>query len=75
MQPFGNAREDQRAGTIASAYINTHLKPGRKPLTWQTFYPAYGEKEVLDWQSLLTKVEAINAELGGDDIRSTKPSS
>jgi len=37
-----------------------------------TFFPAYGEKEELDWQSLLAKVEAINDELGGDDKRTDR---
>lgn len=72
IQPFGSAREDHRAGTIAAAFVNMHIKPGRKHLNWLDFFPSYKVNEPLDWQELLTKVTTINAELGGSDIRNTK---
>lgn len=68
--PFGNEREDQRAGAIASAIVNVHRKKGSKPLGWQKFFPPYSErKPVKDWRDLMAKAAAIVQAFGGEDRR------
>lgn len=71
IQPFGQIREDQRAGTIASAIVNVHKKSGSTPLTYRDFFPSYEvrQREELTPGDLLSKVEAINKMLGGTDRR------
>lgn len=73
LEPFGQTREDQRAGTIASAIVNVHTRKGAKIVTWRDFFPLPGAREELDWQSLLAKVESVNSALGGTDERKSKP--
>lgn len=71
--PGGN-RDDQRAGVIASAIANAGKKKGSKPVQWDDFLPPYEKRKPnSDWRDLLTKVEAFNAALGGDDRRKTEP--
>ena len=69
--PFGEARNDQRAGAIASAIVNVHLKRGAKHLQWNDFFPTYDDrnKTPLQWEDMLAQVEALNEALGGSDIR------
>jgi hypothetical protein len=59
---------------IASAITNVHKKKGSKPVQWEDFLPPYEKRKPnSDWRDLLTKVEAFNAALGGDDRRKTEP--
>jgi hypothetical protein len=71
LEPFGPQREDQRAGTIASAVVNVHQKKGSRPLDWRDFFPPYVRK-AQGWQEQLAIVEMLNAAFGGDDLRQTK---
>lgn len=74
--PFGEIKEDQRAGVIASAIVNVHLKKGARLINWRDFFPTYEDrnKTPLDWREMLAKVEAINEALGGVDRRKNKAS-
>lgn len=70
IEPFGGNREDQRAGTIVSAIVNVNKKKGSKPAQWSDFLPPYEKrKPITDWRDLLSKVEALNVALGGEDRR------
>lgn len=70
IQPFGEARNDERFGTIAASIVNVYRKKGRKPLDWRTFFPTYDQRKPnRDWRDLLTKVEGLVKALGGEDKR------
>jgi hypothetical protein len=72
IQPFGELRDDQRAGAIASAIVNTHIKKNAKPFTWRSFFPTYDDRNPSNtWQDLLSKVIGFNRNLGGKDERKT----
>lgn len=72
IEPFGGARDDERAGIIAAAIVNLYRKPG-SALDWTDFLPLYETRNPsTDWRDLLRKVELINQLLGGDDKRTTK---
>lgn len=72
MYPFGEGREDARAGVIASAIVNVHRKKGSKPRSWQDFFPPFVKRRAKpDWRGLLAKVTALNTQLGGVDKRKT----
>lgn len=74
IQPFGEARDDQRAGAIASAIVNVNLKKGSKARTWRDFFPRYEDRAApRDWRDLLAKVVGLNEQLGGADRRKHKP--
>lgn len=45
VEPFGDRVQDIRAGTIAAASINPHLKQGTPPLKLQDFFPWTVEPE------------------------------
>jgi len=70
IEPFGANREDQRTGLIASTIVNVNKKPGKTPSKWSDFLPPYEKRKPnIDWRDLLSKVEALNAQLGGEDRR------
>lgn len=73
LQPFGEIRNDQRAGVIASAIVNANRKKGAKARDWQDFFPPYEKRQpVDDWRDLLKKAEGINKVVGGSDKRQPK---
>lgn len=68
--PFGEGREDARAGVIASVISNVYRKKGTKPRVWQDFFPQYSARAAKgDWRAMLAKVVNINKALGGEDKR------
>lgn len=73
IEPFGALRDDQRAGTIASAVVNIWKSSGT-PLDWQDFFPSYETRNPeQDYTKLLAKIELFNQLLGGEDKRTNKP--
>ncbi len=70
LEPFGPAREDERAGVVASlmanAYRDRHVRP--EPFGWQDFFPERAAEAAVDVPApspddLLTKVKSIFAGL------------
>lgn len=75
LEPFGELRDDLRAGTIAATIANIHRdkKKRRKPYSVRDFMPGYEitarAKQEQSAENLLQKVALINAALGGKDER------
>lgn len=68
VEPFGNTREDQRAGVIAATIANTFKKKSATRYKPADFFPDYQPKRQ-SWQEQLMIVEALNAAFGGRDLR------
>lgn len=68
VEPFGNTREDHRAGIIAATLANTFKKKSAKRYTPADFFPDYAPRRQT-WQEQLAIVEALNAAFGGRDLR------
>lgn len=74
IEPFGESRQDQRAGVIASAIVNQHRKKGSKAVEWDRFFPPYEKRKPnTDWRDLLSKVVGLTHQLGGEDRRKEEP--
>lgn len=72
MEPFGEERADLRAGIIASTIANANRDPKRrrKPYKPEDFMPKFAkDRPRQTWQEQLAIVSAMNAALGGKDLR------
>ena len=73
LEPFGTAREDERAGVVAATVANVFRKKNTAPHKPSSFFPPYlKRKNTNTWQEQLELVEALNQMLGGKDIRAEK---
>lgn len=72
IEPFGEERDDQRAGIIAATLANLFSdRKGKPPYTWEDFLrpkPAQ-PKPAQTWQQMLATVEMIAAARGDKDER------
>jgi len=68
VEPFGNTREDLRAGVIAATIANTFKKKSATRIKPADFFPDYKPRRQ-DWQEQLSMVELLNAAFGGKDLR------
>lgn len=72
IDPFGEEREDQRAGVIAAVIANVHRDPKKRkdPFDWEWFLrPKDKPKEPQTWQQMLT-IALVSAEVyGHKDMR------
>lgn len=57
-----------QTGTIAATIANVYRKKGASPLTWRDFFPKSNFANATA-DDLLAKIVAINAALGGEDLR------
>lgn len=79
LEPFGEERDDFRAGTISSTIANVFADPKKrkKPFTPEEFIPEWRvadeeeetEEEQEPWRKQLAIVEMLNAAFGGKDLR------
>lgn len=75
VEPFGQLRDDLRAGTIAATIANIHRDKKRrnKPYSIRDFMPGYelalSEQQTQSAATLLQKIAIVNAALGGKDER------
>lgn len=68
VEPFGNTREDHRAGIIAATIANTFKKKSATRYKPADFFPEYKPRRQ-DWQEQLQIVEMLNLAFGGKDLR------
>ncbi len=69
LEPFGEEREDQRAGVIAATFANLFAdRKGKSPYTWEDFLRPR-PKPPQTWQQMLATVEMIAAARGDKDER------
>lgn len=68
IDPFVNIRLDILTGIIASTIANVNRPKGKKPFKPGDFIPKFF-KRTQTWTEQLKIVEALNAALGGDDLR------
>lgn len=74
VQPFGEAHNDRRFGTIAAAIVNLFRKRGSKPRQWFHYFPPYERKHgERDWRGMLAVAASLNQRFGGVDKRTTPP--
>jgi len=73
LEPFGEEREDLRAGIVAATVANTARDPKRRRRTFEPkeFMPRFGEEKEQGWEEQLAIVEVLNAAFGGKDLRDT----
>lgn len=72
LEPFGDERADLRAGIVASTIVNVNRAQGTPPVKPADFMPKFEEQVEPagpDWETLLQKVEMLNAAYGGQDLR------
>lgn len=75
LEPFGEEREDLRAGIVASTIANANRDPKKrkKPFAPEDFIPdfagAWRRARQPQWMRLLSLVETLNAGFGGKDLR------
>jgi len=72
LEPFGEDRADLRSGIVAStiANVNRNPKKRRKAFTASEFMPDFEkERAPASPETLLAKVEMLNAAFGGRDLR------
>ena len=74
LEPFGEDRNDLRAGIVASTVANVFRKSGTQPYKAQDFMPQFG-KPRQDWREQLEVVKTINAALGGQNGDDRQPDS
>lgn len=72
IEPFGEIREDQRAGTIAAMIYNVNRGKSKKAIKWNDFFKLYEDRRKKDWTELLSMVEMLNEAFGGQDLRENK---
>jgi flagellar basal body rod protein FlgC len=75
LEPFGEERDDLRAGIVASTIANANRNPKKRarPFQAKEFMPRFDEeREPQSWEEQLHIVEMWNAALGGRDLRSRK---
>lgn len=74
VEPFGPERADLRAGIIAATVANAHRDKKKKARPYQAkdFTPRFGQRRERSPETLLQKVEMINALLGGKDLRTNR---
>ena len=71
LEPFGEERDDLRAGIVASTVANTARDPKqhREPFLPRDFMPRFGdeveEEEEVDQEALWAKVNAVMFAIGG----------
>jgi hypothetical protein len=79
LEPFGDAQQDVRMGRLMALLANINRDPRRRPTPYQpeeflpdrTLTPAEAQarEEAAGPSRLLAAVEALNASLGGADLR------
>jgi len=74
LEPFGERRADLRSAIVASTVANTARdeKKRNRPFKPEEFMPEFKreeEEEIEPWRRQLQVVEAMNAALGGRDLR------
>lgn len=69
LEPFGTAREDQRAGVVAATIANVFRSRNKTAIQPDKFFPRHKRKVVTDWEDLLALVEGLNMAMGGKDLR------
>lgn len=76
VDPFGEERDDLRAGIIASVIANSNRNPKKRPrpFTPGDFMPKLDRrpKKTQSWEEQLKIVEQLNAAFGGKDLRGNK---
>lgn len=69
MEPFGEGRADVRSALVAWTVASVMAgKRGRRPKL-ADFIPQWDKGEPKDAETLMRKVEMLNAALGGRDLR------
>lgn len=70
IEPWGEERDDLRAGIVASTVANTARDPRKRPRPFRPrdFMPDFGRPEQT-WQEQLQLVEMFNRAFGGRDLR------
>lgn len=69
LEPFGTAREDERAGVIAATVANVFRPKNRPAIKPEKFFPRHKRRVVQDWEDMLALVEGLNIAMGGKDLR------
>jgi len=73
LDPFGEDREDYRAGIVASTVLNAS-RTNKKDKVWkpEEFIPKFGKEQKVNKQTVeqqLKIVEMLNIGLNGNDLR------
>lgn len=73
--PLGPERGDMLHGILAATVANANRGKGKKAEP-KDFIPTWDQgarKQPVDWQQMLTQVQAMNRRLGGTDLREGSP--
>jgi hypothetical protein len=74
--PFGPERQDLLFGILTATVSNGSRGKGQRPREPKDFIPKWDQgakREPADWQQMLAQVKAMNARLGGADLREGGP--
>ncbi|WP_258038028.1 MULTISPECIES: hypothetical protein [unclassified Streptomyces] len=74
--PLGPERQDVLHGILAATIANTARGKGGRKAEPKDFVPVWDQgakRQPGDWRQMLAQVKAMNARLGGADLREGRP--